>query len=98
MPCPKRKASRSRRNSRSANKGLDVQTFTFCPNSGVPVMPHTVCLTSGYYKGVKVMETKADRKVKRAQKSQVTQARQAAKMKTAQADHAQSSTDVEPKA
>lgn len=98
MPCPKRKASRSRRNSRSANKGLDVQTFTFCPNSGAAIMPHTVCLESGYYKGVKVMETKADRKLKRAQKSQVVQARQAAKMKSAQAAHAESSTDVEPKA
>ncbi|HSW75423.1 MAG TPA: 50S ribosomal protein L32 [Candidatus Saccharimonadales bacterium] len=75
MPCPKRKTSKSRRNQRSANKGLDVQTFTHCPNSGTPVMPHVVCLESGYYKGVKVIATKADRAAKRSQKRQAQQAR-----------------------
>lgn len=77
MPCPKRKASKQRRNKRSANKGLDVQTFTYCPNSGIPVMPHTVCLESGYYKGVKVLVTKADRKETRNQKKKNSQERQA---------------------
>ena len=75
MPCPKRKTSKSRRNQRSANKGLDVQTFTHCPNSGVPVMPHIVCLESGFYKGVKVITTKADRLVLRNQRRQTQEAR-----------------------
>ena len=94
MACPKRKASRSRRNSRSANKALKVKTFTQCPNSGVAVMPHTVCLISGYYKGVKVLETKEDRRAKRSQKVQAVQARQEAKMKTAQAEHAEVSQET----
>lgn len=94
MACPKRKASRSRRDSRSAGKGLEVQTFTTCPNSGIPVMPHTVCLASGYYKGVKVFETKEDRRAKRSQKAQVAQARKDAKMKTAQAEHAEGSQEA----
>lgn len=84
MPCPKRKASRSRRDKKHANKGLEVKTFTKCPNSGVALMPHTVCLASGYYKGVKVLETKEDRRAKRSQKAQVAQARQESKMKSAQ--------------
>jgi len=75
MPCPKRKTSKARRNQRSANKGLDVQTFTHCPNSGVPVMPHIVCLESGFYKGVKVIATKADRLVLRNQRRQTQEAR-----------------------
>ncbi|MBI2344878.1 50S ribosomal protein L32 [Candidatus Dependentiae bacterium] len=94
MPCPKRKSSRSRRDSRSANKGLEVKTFTKCPNSGTPIMPHTVCLVSGYYKGVKVLETKEDRRAKRSQKAQVAQARQESKMKSAQAEHAQGSQEA----
>ena len=98
MPCPKRKASRARRNKRSANKGLDVQTFTHCPNSGVPVMPHTVCLKSGYYKGVKVIATKEDRRVKRTDKQQAVQARQADKMKAAQAAHVEATPEAETKA
>ena len=98
MPCPKRKSSRARRNKRSANKGLDVQTFTSCPNSGIPVMPHTVCLESGYYKGVKVISTKADRLERRSQKRQVVQARQAEKMKDAQSAHAESAPATDLKA
>lgn len=90
MACPKRKSSRSRRDSRSANKGLKVKTFTTCPNSGAAIMPHTVCLSSGYYKGVKVLETKEDRRAKRSQRAQAAQARQAAKMKTAPAEQATS--------
>ncbi len=68
MPVPKRKTSKRRRDQRHANRGLDVQTFTHCPNSGAPVMPHTVCLESGYYKGVKVMQTKQDRLEARGKK------------------------------
>ncbi len=95
MPCPKRKSSRSRRNSRSANKGLKVKTFTTCPNSGTPVMPHTVCLASGYYKGVKVLETKEDRKARRSQKAQAAQARKESKMKSAEAEHAHGSQEAQ---
>jgi uncharacterized protein (UPF0218 family) len=52
-----------------------MKSFTFCPNSGVAVAPHTVCLKSGYYKGVKVMDTKADRAVRRAEKHQKAEMR-----------------------
>lgn len=68
MPVPKRKTSKRRRDQRHANRGLDVATITHCPNSGAPVMPHTVCLESGYYKGVKVMKTKQDRLEARGKK------------------------------
>lgn len=75
MPCPKRKSSKQRRNKRHANKGLDVQTFTHCPNSGAPVMPHIVCAESGYYKGVKIFETKAERAERRKTKRATSEAR-----------------------
>ncbi len=80
MPCPKRKSSKQRRNKRHANKGLDVVTFTKCPNSGIVVMPHTVCAESGYYKGVKVFETKAERAERRKLKRDTLQARRTASM------------------
>jgi len=68
MPVPKRKTSKRRRDQRHANNHLHVATITHCPNSGAPVMPHTVCLESGYYKGVKVMKTKQDRLEARGKK------------------------------
>lgn len=74
MPVPKRKTSKRRRDQRHANNHLHVATITHCPNSGAPVMPHTVCLESGYYKGIKVMRTKQDRLEARGKKREAKKA------------------------
>ena len=66
MPVPKRKRSRARRDSRFADKGIDVKAFTLCPNCQTPLMTHAACTHCGHYKGVKVMLTKLDRAVKRS--------------------------------
>lgn len=70
MPVPKRKRSKSRRDKRFANKGLEVKTFTACPQCAAPTMPHQVCATCGFYKGVKIMATKLDRNIKRVETRQ----------------------------
>ena len=74
MPVPKRKTSKRRRDQPHANRHLHVAEITHCPNSGAPVMPHTVCLESGYYKGVKVMQTKQDRLEARGKKREAQKA------------------------
>ena len=65
MPVPKRKRSRARRDSRFANKGIKVKAIASCLNCKDPIVPHTACKKCGFYKGVKVLVTKADRQVKR---------------------------------
>lgn len=70
MPVPKRKRSKSRRDKRFANKGLEVKTFTSCRQCTAPTMPHQVCAHCGFYKGVKIMETKLDRNIKRVETRQ----------------------------
>lgn len=70
MPVPKRKRSRSRRDKRFANKGIKVKSFTECNNCQEPLACHQVCAVCGFYKGVKIMVTKADRAVKRGQERQ----------------------------
>ena len=67
MPVPKRKRSRARRDSRFANKGMKVKIFAQCNNCQEAVLPHQVCTTCGFYKGVKVLTTKGERSLKRAQ-------------------------------
>lgn len=69
MPTPKRKLSRSRRDMRNANKGIKAQSFSLCANDacGEPKLPHEVCVSCGFYRGKKVIATKADRTVKRTQ-------------------------------
>jgi large subunit ribosomal protein L32 len=65
MPVPKRKRSRARRDSRFANKGIKVKAIASCLNCKVAIVPHTACKDCGFYKGVKVLATKADRAVRR---------------------------------
>ena len=79
MPVPKRKTSKSRRDKRQANKGIKPKAFTFCSNCSEPTMPHQVCMTCGFYKGVKVIATKLDRGLKRRQDRQALAQKQAAR-------------------
>jgi large subunit ribosomal protein L32 len=69
MAVPKQKHTKSRRDKRRANIFLKSPTFVPCPKCGKPVLPHTVCLNCGYYKGVEVIDvlkklTKKERKQK----------------------------------
>lgn len=73
MGVPKRKMSRSRRDSRSANKGIRPKAITACLTCQAPTKPHQVCMSCGYYKGAKVLRTKTDRMHERGK---VRQARQ----------------------
>jgi len=70
MPVPKRKRSRSRRDKRFANKGIKVKALTKCQNCQAPLATHQACPACGFYKGVKVLVTKADRAVKRGEERQ----------------------------
>ena len=75
MPVPKRKRSRSRRDKRFANKGIKVKTITACHNCQEPLISHAACHRCGFYKGVKVMITKIDRSLKRAETRKSKEAR-----------------------
>lgn len=66
MPVPKRKRSRARRDSRFANKFIKTKAFAECANCQDVIVPHTVCTKCGFYKGEKIMKTKLDRAVTRA--------------------------------
>lgn len=75
MPTPKRKVSRARRDSRSANKGLKPKAIASCQTCQAPIATHKICTECGYYKGVKVLRTKQDRKFSRAQAREAVQAK-----------------------
>ncbi|HAM35885.1 MAG TPA: 50S ribosomal protein L32 [Elusimicrobia bacterium] len=52
MPNPKRKHTRSRRDSRRAqNWRLDAVTSSACPNCKTLRRPHMVCPNCGFYNG-----------------------------------------------
>ena len=76
MPVPKRKRSRARRDKRFANKGIKVLAFTECQNCKNPLVPHVACSFCGFYKGIKVMNTKMDRTLKRTEVRSAKKARE----------------------
>jgi len=67
MPVPKRKRSKARRDKRFANKGLKPAAITHCASCTTPLATHVACGECGFYKGRKVLTTKAERGVKRAE-------------------------------
>jgi large subunit ribosomal protein L32 len=67
MPVPKRKTSKSRRDKRHANSHLFVGGVATCPNCSQPCISHAVCKECGFFKGRKIMTTKTDRALQRAE-------------------------------
>lgn len=65
MPVPKRKRSRARRDKRFANKGIKESAVVHCSQCQAPLIPHQACKVCGFYKGAKVIQTKAERGEKR---------------------------------
>lgn len=65
MPVPKRKTSKSRRDTRQSCKFIRPVGFFACEHCASPLRSHQACDTCGYYKGVKVLLTKSERVVRR---------------------------------
>lgn len=94
MPVPKRKRSRARRDKRFANKGIKPQGFNSCSNCEATIGSHQICQDCGFYKGRKVLTTKAERLVKRGE---ARQPRQKAAMEAQASQQASAnSVDVKP--
>ncbi|MBM3886524.1 50S ribosomal protein L32 [Candidatus Dependentiae bacterium] len=86
MPTPKRKVSRARRDKRSANKGLKPKAIASCQTCQARIATHKICSECGYYKGVKVLRTKTDRKYHRAQSREAVAAKAEARQSSGSGD------------
>lgn len=56
MAVPKRKKSRSKRDSRRATHKLSAPVYNSCERCGEPKRPHRVCNSCGWYKDRYVLE------------------------------------------
>jgi large subunit ribosomal protein L32 len=56
MAVPKRKTSKSKRDSRRAHEKASVPEISECPQCHQPKLPHRVCRECGYYNGRQVFE------------------------------------------
>lgn len=55
---PKTRISKARRGGRRSHQGLAAPRLTMCPQCREPRLPHRVCASCGYYKGVEVVKPK----------------------------------------
>lgn len=59
MAVPRKKISRSKRDSRRAHHALKPSSYAECPNCGELKRPHHVCAACGHYDGREVYEVEA---------------------------------------
>jgi large subunit ribosomal protein L32 len=57
MAVPKRKTSRTRRDSRRSHHALRTPAHSVCPQCREPKVPHRVCQNCGTYRGREVVKT-----------------------------------------
>ncbi len=60
MAVPKRKKSKSKRDSRRAQQKITGPSLASCPECGEATLPHHACPNCGSYKGRKVLDTDED--------------------------------------
>lgn len=60
MAVPKKKTSKSRRNMRRSHDRLGDITVGECSNCGAKKLPHHLCNSCGYYKGVQIIKVKKE--------------------------------------
>lgn len=65
MPVPKKRRSKSRRRRYHAHFKVKPGNAGKCSNCGEPVLPHTICPSCGFYKGKKIVVTKAEKSAAR---------------------------------
>jgi len=56
MAVPKKKTSRSKSRMRRSNWKVAMPALSVDKKSGLYVMPHRICPTTGHYKGKKVID------------------------------------------
>ncbi len=59
MAVPKQHKTKSRRNQRRMHIRIKQTSLSVCPKCGKPVLPHTVCMNCGYYKGRQIIDVLA---------------------------------------
>ena len=60
MAVPKRKKSKSKRDTRRTHQKTDAPNLSTCPQCGEAKLPHHVCPECGEYKGRTAIETNED--------------------------------------
>jgi large subunit ribosomal protein L32 len=55
MPHPKKRLTSTRSGNRRSHQAYKIKTITKCSHCSKPVMPHTVCLACGYYRGTLIL-------------------------------------------
>lgn len=64
MPVPKKRHSKSRRDSRRATWRAKAVSLARCPRCGELALPYQVCPACGTYKGLQILPVRAEKEKK----------------------------------
>lgn len=70
MPVPKKRRSKARRRRYHAYFKVTPAGTVKCGNCGEQILPHSICQSCGFYKGKKVLVTKAEKSAARKARKQ----------------------------
>lgn len=72
MAVPKKKTTSRSGKQRRNHDHLTAIKLAECPKCGDPILPHSICATCGFYKGVEVIhvETKLEKKIRKDKKKE----------------------------
>lgn len=59
---PKHKLGKGRKGRRRSHNALVARNVIACPKCHEPCLPHQVCPACGHYRGIEVIELKAEKK------------------------------------
>lgn len=85
MAVPKQRKTKSRRDQRRMHIFLKQPALVVCPKCGKKVLPHTVCLNCGFYKGreiINVLEKLAKKERKKREKEMAAKKKEGGKAKS----------------
>lgn len=60
MAVPKKRTTKSKRNSRRSHDKLSKPSLGLCPNCHEPKLPHRACPSCGYYRNREVIKVSAE--------------------------------------
>ena len=69
MAVPKRKTSKSKRNMRRSHNAANLINIIEDKDSGEPRLSHRIDLSTGMYKGKKIIKTKEDKEAKESKEN-----------------------------
>lgn len=71
MAEPKKRLTRTRSGNRQSHDSISSINLISCPNCKAKIIPHRICKNCGYYKGLKIIKNRDEKKEESKKKKEL---------------------------